>query len=204
MGEAKRKELAAQELAVLAPMINEAYDAAKASMTTFLQHAMTCGDHLHKAKEKAGKNGWLKWLEENTKVPQTTASLYMRLATNRSTISNALANDPALSITKALELLPKAAPRGATKDTSLTAQAGAGTPTRTESKGEIKIPLKGSTDLVKAGGIDEIFKAMQKKDQVLKNMMVQASDTEIVDALVGLPPERFKKIASALTTAMAA
>src|SRR5262249_50044562 len=112
MGEAKRKDLVTQELGQLGQLINEEYAAAKSGMATFLQHAMNCGDHRHEAKEKAGKNVWVRLLEGNTKVPQTTASLYMRLASSRPEISNALVNDPGLSITKALELLPKAAPRG--------------------------------------------------------------------------------------------
>jgi hypothetical protein len=98
--------------------INEEYEAARHDMHSALKHAVQCGDYLNQAKAQceASKLSWDKWLKAKTKLPQTTASLYMRLATYRAEISKGLANDPKLSITKAITLLPKAAPRGATKD----------------------------------------------------------------------------------------
>jgi hypothetical protein len=95
-------------------LIDDEYNAARADMFSALKHAVSCGNHLLNAKVQAEqkKEEWLKWLGKNTNVPQRTASLYMQLASHQEAISKGLANDPQLSITKAIKLLPKAAQRG--------------------------------------------------------------------------------------------
>lgn len=69
-----------------------------------LQHAIKCGELLTLAKEnvKAEKGKWLPWLKEHCpEIPQTTASLYMRLAENKDDLGDAK------SIREAIGLLPK-------------------------------------------------------------------------------------------------
>lgn len=55
--------------------------------TNALPHAIKCGEFLNLAKEnlKVEKGGkWSEWLKANCpEIPQTTASLYMRLAENK-------------------------------------------------------------------------------------------------------------------------
>jgi hypothetical protein len=99
-------------------LINEEYAAAKAAMFSALKHAVACGEHLLTAKQEciSRNENWPDWQKKNNiDMPQTTASLYMRLAQNTDEISKALANDPQLSITKAIKLLPKQRSRGATQ-----------------------------------------------------------------------------------------
>ena len=85
--------------------INMAYREVVKAESGALQHAIKCGEFLNLAKEnlKADKGGkWLDWLKVNCPdIPQTTASLFMRLAKNKAMVGKAL------SIRKAQELLPK-------------------------------------------------------------------------------------------------
>jgi hypothetical protein len=72
--------------------------------TNALPHAIKCGEYLILAQEnlKAEKGSkWLDWLETNCKIPQTTASLYMRLAKHKKLVVG-----KAKSINEARKLLP--------------------------------------------------------------------------------------------------
>jgi hypothetical protein len=67
------------------------YKAAQKAEGDVFKHAIACGKFLNLAKEnvKAAKGKWLPWLKENCPdIPQTTASLYMRLAENEETIAD--------------------------------------------------------------------------------------------------------------------
>ena len=85
--------------------INTAYREVVKAESGALPHAIKCGEFLNLAKEnlKADKGGkWLDWLKANCPdIPQTTASLYMRLAENKAKVSKAP------SIREAQKLLPK-------------------------------------------------------------------------------------------------
>lgn len=104
----------------LAVQINDEHEATRTALANSLRHAIRCGELLNLAQEnaKAEKRSWLDWLKDNTTVPQTTASLYMRLAKHAPAINNAVANIPDLSIRNAIKLLPKAAPRGGKSKTN--------------------------------------------------------------------------------------
>jgi len=81
-----------------------------------LEHAIKAGDALILAKEAVGHGAFSIWRQQNLPhIPQTTASLYMRLAEHKAIfkegqISNTVATLAAtgkLSLRKAAELLPK-------------------------------------------------------------------------------------------------
>ena len=72
--------------------IMTAYKKAAKAESEALPHAIECGKFLNLAKEnvKAAKGKWLPWLKENCpEIPQTTASLYMRLAEKQDAIAEA-------------------------------------------------------------------------------------------------------------------
>jgi hypothetical protein len=75
-----------------------------------LQHAIKCGNYLTLAKEnvKAEKGKWLPWLATNCpEIPQTTASLYMRLAENETKIEKAKSIREALGLLTGREGAPR-------------------------------------------------------------------------------------------------
>src|SRR5262245_5516977 len=86
-----------------------------------LEAAINCGELLEKAKEAVGTGNWSKWRDKHLPdVPQSTASLYMRLAKNKDrfkerALATGVANLTAegkLSIRSAAALLAKQRPRG--------------------------------------------------------------------------------------------
>lgn len=88
-----------------------------------LTYAVNAGDLLKQAKETVGHGDWSEWRKQHLRdIPQTTASLYMRLAENKAKfrekeISNGVANlgaEGKLSIRSAAKLLPKSQSRGST------------------------------------------------------------------------------------------
>src|SRR5215467_10857131 len=93
--------------------INAEYREVVKAERAALPHAIKCGELLNLAKEnvKAEKMKWGEWLKVNCPdIAQETASLYMRLAEHKAKVGKAK------SIREARELLPKAKPRGATKE----------------------------------------------------------------------------------------
>jgi hypothetical protein len=93
--------------------INAEYREVVKAEKAALPHAIKCGELLNLAKEnvKAEKMKWGEWLKVNCpEIAQETASLYMRLAEHKAKVGKAK------SIREARELLPKAQPRGATKE----------------------------------------------------------------------------------------
>ena len=86
--------------------INAAYREVVKAEGSALPHAIRCGEFLNLAKEnlKAEKGGkWSDWLAANcTEIPETTASLYMRLAENKKLAAKAK------SIREANEVIRKA------------------------------------------------------------------------------------------------
>jgi hypothetical protein len=110
------------------PQIRAAYEKVINASRGSLNYAIEAGELLNSAKQAmATKGGWLRWLGHNLPdIPQTTASLYMRLAENKNVIDKqrvASAIDKGkLSIRAAAKLIPQtekskaaAAERAATK-----------------------------------------------------------------------------------------
>jgi hypothetical protein len=102
------------------PQIKEAHEKAEAAQQTSynqaLEHAIKAGELLMLAKEAVGHGGWANWRQQNlAAIPQTTASLYMRLAEHKdkfkdARISNSVADLKSkgkLSLRAAAAILPK-------------------------------------------------------------------------------------------------
>jgi hypothetical protein len=83
------------------------YDQVSKAEANVLDHAITCGELLTLAKESVKaerKENWLPWLKTNCPgIPQTTASLYMRLAKRKELI----VEKKPKSIREADKLIPK-------------------------------------------------------------------------------------------------
>jgi hypothetical protein len=80
----------APALAKLARQINVEYAAIIEHTQTSLQRAMAAGAMLKEAKDKVGHGAWEKWLQDNCpEISKETASLYMRLDKNTSTLEAA-------------------------------------------------------------------------------------------------------------------
>jgi hypothetical protein len=94
-------------LADLAARIRIEHEACTTALKRGLQHAIAAGELLIEAKAKLNKHGrWLPWLRDHCVMPERTARLYMRLASNREQIGNVAD----LSIRGAIALL--ATPKG--------------------------------------------------------------------------------------------
>src|SRR5262245_60875281 len=104
----------------LVPEIKAAHEEAEKcqrnSHSRALEHAIKAGDALRLAKDAVGHGAFSIWRQQNLPhIPQTTASLYMRLAEHKdkfkgTEISNTVATLSAqgkLSLRAAAELLPK-------------------------------------------------------------------------------------------------
>src|SRR5438105_944469 len=63
-------------------------DAAMAKATDTLRRALVVGAALIEAKSRLKHGEWGPWLQENTHVPARTARKWMRLAHNRTELSN--------------------------------------------------------------------------------------------------------------------
>ena len=101
------------------------------------RYALDCGKLLNLAQEDLletkGEGHWLAWLKDKTGIPQTTANLYQRLATNRHLFLDdndqvletgevgKLAKDGELSLRAAAEFLPKRTRAASKKSTPATA-----------------------------------------------------------------------------------
>jgi hypothetical protein len=73
------------EALLVIPRIKEAHEKAEAaqqtSYTQALEYAIKAGELLTQAKDAVGHGKWAAWRQQNlANIPQTTASLYMRLA----------------------------------------------------------------------------------------------------------------------------
>ena len=98
--------------ASLIPQIKEAYRKAVEASKGTLEYAIKCGDLLNLAKEGMQDKAWLSWLRDNfPEIPQTTASLYMRLAKHKELFDKqrvaSQAADGLMSIRSAAKLIPQ-------------------------------------------------------------------------------------------------
>jgi hypothetical protein len=142
----------------LAAQINELQEEILKSDKGNLQRAIDAGELLNLAKETVGARKWSAWREEHCPpVPQTTASLYMRLATHRAILSKQrvarMAEDGDLSLRAASKLIPKDAEKVAAAK-QRKAEKDAKEAEAKHSHGEIKLLL----DWCAA---DELFLVMQ-------------------------------------------
>jgi hypothetical protein len=97
--------------ASLIPQIKKAYQEAVDASKGTLQFAIKCGELLNLAKEGMEDKAWLSWLRDNfPEIPQTTASLYMRLAKHKDLFDKqrvaSLTKNGPLSIRAAAALIP--------------------------------------------------------------------------------------------------
>jgi hypothetical protein len=162
----------------LVPQITAAHKAYLTASEGALEHAFRAGELLNLAQESVGRV-WLKWLEANCPdIPQTTASMYMRLADNRAFLFEeanqqrvaSLRRDGKLSIRSALSLLPKK-PR----------KAGAGKITH-PNRAKRSLAIE---EQLQAMDIDEVFKilkdALQKQQlEALTELLEEHLDPEAV------------------------
>jgi Protein of unknown function (DUF3102) len=97
-------------LADLAARIKAEHEACTAAMQRSLQHAIAAGELLIEAKRQLKHGEWLPWLRDHCAMPERTARLYMRLASNRELIEQQIGNGVAdLSVRGAVALI--AAPK---------------------------------------------------------------------------------------------
>lgn len=97
-------------LATLANDIRAEHHAAIAAVNRAIDHAMTAGDLLIKAKTKAGHGQWLPWLEAHCEMAERTAQFYMWLAKQRTAIEAAKRHNVDLTLRNVRKLL--AGPKG--------------------------------------------------------------------------------------------
>lgn len=104
----KRK---AMELADLADKANKAHSLIVNAPKIVLGHAITAGEALNLAKDRAGNGNWLKWLEDNCpEISDRTAERYMKLANGKTQLEKKLDQSifdtmSNLTINEALRLL---------------------------------------------------------------------------------------------------
>jgi hypothetical protein len=97
------------------PQIIAAHEKATTATSNSLAYAFEAGELLNSAKEALPKKvGWLRWLGHNLpNIPERTASLYMRLATNKDDIDRqrvaGAIREGSLSIRAAAKMIPKSA-----------------------------------------------------------------------------------------------
>ena len=127
-----------------------------------LDYAIEAGDLLNSAKDALPKKGgWLRWLGHNLPtIPQTTASLYMRLAENEAVIDKqrvASAIDKGgLSIRAAAKFIPPSAK----------ATAAAATRAATRAANKAVAANKQIEDLLQDLAVDEVYTALKNKHEV--------------------------------------
>jgi hypothetical protein len=90
------------------------HQAVVGSFKSGFHHAVRCGALLFEAKKIAGHGGWLPWFKANRWITSRTASDYMRLAANRTTIEAKSADSADLTIQAALRLLSSPKPQAST------------------------------------------------------------------------------------------
>jgi hypothetical protein len=141
-----------------AAQINELQEEILKSDKGKLQHAIDAGELLIRAKETVGARKWSAWRDEHCPhVPQTTASLYMRLATHKAIFSKQrvarMAEDGDLSLRAAAKLIPK--------DVEKVAQAKQRKAEKDAKEAEAKHSKNAIKELLDWCAADELFLVMQ-------------------------------------------
>ena len=144
------------------PKIIAAYDKVISATKGSLDYAIEAGELLNSAKDALPKKGeWLRWLGHNLpNIPQTTASLYMRLAENKDVIDKqrvaSAIDEGRLSIRAAAKLIPPSA----------TAKAAAATRAATKAANKAVAAAKQIEDLLQDLAVDEVYTALRNTNEV--------------------------------------
>lgn len=74
----------AEDLAEVAAAAKREHEATRAAASASLSHAIACGEQLAKVHQRLKEeHRWLRWLKQQTGIPQTTASAYLIVYENR-------------------------------------------------------------------------------------------------------------------------
>jgi hypothetical protein len=144
------------------PKIIAACDKVANATKGSLDYAIEAGDLLNSAKDALPKKGgWLRWLGHNLPdIPQTTASLYMRLAENKAVIDKqrvaSAIDEGKLSIRAAAKLIPPTA----------TAIAAAAKRAATLAANKSVAADKQIEDLLSDLAVDEVYTALKNTHEV--------------------------------------
>jgi hypothetical protein len=92
-------------LADLASRIRAEHESTAASLKRGAKHAMAAGQLLIAAKKQLKHGEWLPWLRDHCAMPERTARLYMRLASNRQVIESQIGSVADFSIRGAVALI---------------------------------------------------------------------------------------------------
>ena len=144
------------------PKIMEAYDKAANATKGSLTYATEAGKLLNSAKDALPRKGeWLRWLGSNLPtIPQTTASLYMRLTENEALIdkqrvANAI-SEGGLSIRAAAKFIPQTAK----------SKAAAAKRAATRAANKSVAAEKQIEDLLQDLAVDEVYTALRNTHDV--------------------------------------
>jgi hypothetical protein len=159
------------------PKIIAAYDKVINSTKGSLDYAIQAGELLNSAKEALPKKGgWQRWLGHNLpNIPQTTASLYMRLAENKGVIDKqrvaSAIDEGRLSIRAAAKLIPPSA----------AATAAAATRAATKAANKALAAEKQIEDLLQDLAVDEVYTALRNTKEVgylleLAHMIIEGNE----------------------------
>jgi hypothetical protein len=98
----------------LAARIEAEHAAVAQALQSALEHATAAGELLIEAKRQVrrDKGKWLPWLAANCSVPARTASHYVKLAKQRSELSDENGNVLPISVTEAVDLIKHPIERG--------------------------------------------------------------------------------------------
>jgi hypothetical protein len=146
----------------LVQQIIAAHEKATGATRGSLAAAFEAGDLLNSAKAGMAKGGWLRWLGANLpNIPQTTASLYMRLADNKAVIDKqrvaSAIEEGKLSIRVAAKLIPPSA----------AATAAAATRAATRASNKALAATNKIEDLLRdLDAVDEVYTALKNTKSV--------------------------------------
>jgi hypothetical protein len=151
--------------ASLIPQIRDAYKKVIEASKGTLGHAFECGRLLNLAKKGMQEKAWQSWLRDNfPQIPQTTASLYMRLAANKDVIDKQRvayeAEGGLMSIRSAAKLIPptrKALKAAETRAKVKAEREAIEAKQTTASRASFDLP-----ELLTAVGPDEVVMAIQQ------------------------------------------
>jgi hypothetical protein len=94
-----------KNLAKIAARIKAEHNAVTASAKRCMEHAITAGELLLKAKDQLSHGEWLPWLEKHTGVTPRSARNYMKLAKHRDELESKYETVSHLTVREALNAL---------------------------------------------------------------------------------------------------
>jgi hypothetical protein len=148
-------------LADLAARIADAHAQVGSATASSLKHALDAGDMLIEARGHIGRGQWLDWLQKPG-IPQTTASLYVRLAKKRKEIEQVIQTSngvASLTIRGALRLLKPIKPRKTNTEPRRARTAGKSTPALSSLTWSSTTDQRVRTSFVDGVGLQELYQA---------------------------------------------